>query len=305
MKYLSIHVTERCNQRCRFCVVSAPDHRGDESLETIGAFLDANRGQGYQGVNLHGGEPTLHPEFDAIIDRIRSAGFGEITLQTNGCRLGDREFARRLIDRGVKLFIVSLHEGDPVANDRLAGSPGAHRRLSAGIRNVLELGGRVQTNTVLTRASYQRLGEIIECGWRLGVRHFNISNIHPAGYALRNFQEFVPRCREQAPLVREAVERFAPRGAVLTLEGFPYCTLPGLERYHKRQQQRDIRMLFRAWVFDDYEQFMDRTCKMMGEPCLNCGQAPRCGGVYKEYLEFCGWDEFGSQPESAVREVGQ
>jgi sulfatase maturation enzyme AslB (radical SAM superfamily) len=314
MKYLSMHLTDRCNRTCRFCVVSAPDFQNELNLDQIRSFLGENAGQGYLAVNLHGGEPTLHPHFLEVLDLIGQLGYEECYVQTNGHRLGDPHFVSQLLARRVKRFIVSFHDADEKNHDYLVGMPGAHRKIVAGIRNVIAQSGTVETNTVLTQSNYHRLDRIVAFLYGLGVRRFNLSNIHPAGYAFQSFQEQVPEYASQHPFIGQVIHSYEETDARISLEGFPYCVIPGLENYHRSQLKRQIKMLFRAWVIDDYEAFMNEKCRVKRDECGGCRYHLDCGGVYKEYIHFRGWKEFVPVPpqpgilpkawESKTREMG-
>ena len=72
----------RCNLDCAYCneydKTSAP-----VPLETMLQRVDRLAGLGTTIITLSGGEPTLHPDLDAIVRRIRVHG-AIATLITNG-----------------------------------------------------------------------------------------------------------------------------------------------------------------------------------------------------------------------------
>ena len=48
-------------------------------------------------MQISGGEPTLHPDFFAILDRAKAAPIRHLMVNTNGVRIAhDEEFAKRL-----------------------------------------------------------------------------------------------------------------------------------------------------------------------------------------------------------------
>jgi hypothetical protein len=57
-------------------------------------------------------------------------------------------------------------------------------------------------------------------------------------------------------------------------------------------KQNQFKMLYRTFVFDDYENYMDANARVKDARCSGCAHNNDCGGVYKEYAEFIGWDEF-------------
>src|SRR5882672_10436438 len=178
MRCLSIHLTDLCNSKCTFCVVASPLYRTDSvNYPEVTEFLKANANQGYQAVNLHGGEATIHPRFLETLGLISDLGYAEIHLQTNAITLSNPVFAREVVARGVTLFIVSLHGDTAALHDSQTHSPDGFYRTVQGIRNVKAGGARVRTNTVVTRQNLDRLPAISRLICELGVDHINFSNL--------------------------------------------------------------------------------------------------------------------------------
>jgi 7,8-dihydro-6-hydroxymethylpterin dimethyltransferase len=93
-------LTDRCNLTCPICYAdSGAKHQQHRSLELIESMLDAivaNEGEP-QIVQLSGGEPTIHPEFFAVMDLVKAKPIKHLMINTNGIRIAqDREFCDRL-----------------------------------------------------------------------------------------------------------------------------------------------------------------------------------------------------------------
>lgn len=106
-----IELTDRCNLSCPTCYAeSSPKHGRHRTLEEIEHMLDivvASEGEP-DVVQLSGGEPTLHPDFFAVLDMARQRPIRHLMVNTNGLRVArDREFARRLADYmpGFELYL--------------------------------------------------------------------------------------------------------------------------------------------------------------------------------------------------------
>lgn len=293
-KMLSIHMTDLCNNRCIFCVVDSPYQKREQvSSQRIIDFLAEHQAKGYQGVNIHGGEATIRKDFLQLLEKIREYGYPRVILQTNARRLADLDFARQTVDRGVDLFVVSIHGHDSQTHDRITGVSGSLEQAVQGIRNVKSLGARVRTNTVVSKLNYSVLPMIIQLLLNLSVDHVNISALHTAGSAYRNFEAVTPTYLEIRTFLEEAVRLVKQTEIRLTLEGFPFCCIPGMEQSVIDWENQKFKMLFRSFVLNDYENYMDQNMRVHGEPCVACHQNKKCGGVYKEYIAFRGWDEFG------------
>lgn len=89
-----VELTRRCNLRCPHCFVEGGSARSSE-LETgrIIHLLNEWAEMGVFSVVITGGEPTLHPDFVAIVDHAWRLGF-VVSIATNGMPLTDRLLAR-------------------------------------------------------------------------------------------------------------------------------------------------------------------------------------------------------------------
>lgn len=293
MKTLSIHLTDLCNSRCNFCVVGSPLYAKDTvDFDGILTFVRDNAGAGYRVVNLHGGEPTVHPKFFDLLQLIHDLRFPEVHVQTNGLKLADIGFVQRARSLGVTWFIVSLHASRGDIQDALTDTLDGWKRTIAGIRNAVVSEVAVRTNTVITKQNYMTLEDITLLACDLGVSHLNYSNIHPVGSALLSFPKIVPTFDDVREPLGAAIEYAHSRGRTVTIEGFPYCTLPKWLNLQLNEESREIRMLMRGRVIESYDGFMNDSMRAFGHPCEACAMRKRCGGVYWEYAAHRGWDEF-------------
>jgi uncharacterized radical SAM superfamily Fe-S cluster-containing enzyme len=95
-----IEVTDRCNLTCPTCYASSsPTHGRHRTLAEIEMMLDAivaSEGQP-DVVQLSGGEPTIHPDFFAILDMAKARPIKHLMVNTNGVRIAnDDGFAEQL-----------------------------------------------------------------------------------------------------------------------------------------------------------------------------------------------------------------
>lgn len=95
-----VEITDRCNLQCPTCyAMSSPHYGRHRTVEEVEKMLDiivANEGTP-DVVQISGGEPTVHPDFFAIMDIAKKKPIKHLMLNTNGIRIAkDLEFTRQL-----------------------------------------------------------------------------------------------------------------------------------------------------------------------------------------------------------------
>jgi len=97
-----VEVCDYCNLRCPVCyAASGPERQQFRDLKQIEKMLDAVvRNEGHPDVvQLSGGEPTVHPEFFAIVEMAKSRPIKHLMVNTNGVRIAQEEdFVKRLAE---------------------------------------------------------------------------------------------------------------------------------------------------------------------------------------------------------------
>lgn len=90
-----VNITSACNLDCPICFVHNKNQDAfymsmEEFQQTLHHLLENHRGE-LDLINFTGGEPTLHPNFDAFIAASNAAGIHRVSLCSNGILLGQNE----------------------------------------------------------------------------------------------------------------------------------------------------------------------------------------------------------------------
>ena len=202
---LRLSVTDRCNDRCAYCVPPqgvewlAPSEilSDDEILRVLGILGR----HGVSKVRLTGGEPLVRSGFVELVRKIKALGVIEdISLTTNGSLLA--QFAAELKQAGIDRVNISLDTVDP-GNFREVTRGGEVSDVLDGIKTALSLGlAPVKINVVLTDAVSR--SDLV----------FFQKLVHETPVAVR-FIEYMPseRCRVHAGMtvheVTEMLEKLA------------------------------------------------------------------------------------------------
>jgi cyclic pyranopterin phosphate synthase len=94
IEYLRISVTDRCNFRCLYCMPVAGlawlPKSEILSYEEIARVVAQLAPLGLRRIRITGGEPTLRPQIELLIQMLRLIpGIEDISLSTNGVRLAE------------------------------------------------------------------------------------------------------------------------------------------------------------------------------------------------------------------------
>ena len=151
--YLRISVTDRCNERCLYCLpenysnwLPREDILRDEELLAVAKTAVA---LGFKKFRVTGGEPLVRP---GVVDFIRNLvalpGVESVQLTTNGTRLP--QLAQPLFDAGLRRINISLDALDDARYRAITG--GELQPVLDGIKLVKQIGfPSVKLNTVLMR----------------------------------------------------------------------------------------------------------------------------------------------------------
>lgn len=148
----------QCNQNCGICWQGRD--WGNQSPETVLAWIEDLHAAGARALLLSGGEPMLDARLPDYVARAKELGFRDITLETNAVLAERDNLAVRLHEAGLTAAFVSLHSGDAATSDAITRAPGTHARTVRGIRALLSAGVAVKLNTVLTAEGLERVAEL-------------------------------------------------------------------------------------------------------------------------------------------------
>src|SRR6187455_3095724 len=95
-----VEIADACNLACPICYAGSGPHRKEyRSLEQVERMLDAvvRNETEPDVVQLSGGEPTIHPDFFAILDAAKRRPIRHLMVNTNGVTIAEsEEFTARL-----------------------------------------------------------------------------------------------------------------------------------------------------------------------------------------------------------------
>jgi radical SAM protein with 4Fe4S-binding SPASM domain len=138
---------------------------------------------GIPHVVFTGGEPTLRSDLPKLVAYAQMKG--QITgLNTNGRRLSDAHFVRRLVEAGLDHVQVTVESHDPAIHDAMVRTRGAWQQTIAGLRNALDTPLFVMTNTTMLRQNSTSIGNTLDFLAGLGVPTVGLNALIYSGHGL-------------------------------------------------------------------------------------------------------------------------
>lgn len=168
--------TGGCNFRCPFChnseLVLAPGGQPVLSEEEVLDFLTKRRGV-LEGVCITGGEPTLQPDLEEFMGKVKELGY-LVKLDTNGYR---PKVLERLVQAGLLDYVAMDVKAAPENYSRAAGLPGMDVKL---VKRSIELLKESKTDyefrTTVVKGIH-KIEEFEEIGrWLSGARAYYLQS---------------------------------------------------------------------------------------------------------------------------------
>lgn len=258
MKVVYLNITYECNSNCTFCAANHEKNGqiGRIDFNTIKKTIDKMELNPGDQVIINGGEPTIHPEIDAILDTLTEKGC-LITLFTNGRSFKNREFVENIMSKNLHQVSIPLH-GNRVVHDRITRCKGSYNETIQGLNNLKRFRKqtRVELKLVICKSNINTALETLQEINSLNVADtILISTLFQTSVALSN-EEIVP-AEDLIVVVRKIIDTLKSseyKGDVI-LYGFPLCLLTNLEIEYVLSKTRNERLFS-----DDLEEvYIDYT----------------------------------------------
>lgn len=195
-----LELTPICNNRCPGCGNAFVEpgqrviqpHDAPLSIEGWREILDQIKPYARR-LKLTGGEPTLHPEFEAIVQEVASLNI-PFMLFSNGRWAAPQRLVRFLGELPqFEGFLISLHGPNATSHEAFTATIGSFGQALTGVRTAVKAGLPVSLSCVLTRYNWPLVGLMADLAQELGAASlvFNryigpdASNLAPSPEALR------------------------------------------------------------------------------------------------------------------------
>ncbi|WP_054811769.1 radical SAM/SPASM domain-containing protein [Nocardia arizonensis] len=239
--FLFLYITEKCPLRCLHCYMGERlDRERRMTPDYVEQVLEALRiTYGQYKVYLLGGEPTTHPQFDAILDVCKRQGY-QVVLTTNGL-IPARTWPA--LDDRIDSFSFSMDGATAETHEAMRGD-NTWRHLISSMKRAIDAGFQTRAIFTVTTANQRDVFAAIDFADRMGLEMLSFHYFTPTGrgrdkpeyqLAPRDWMQLCGRIRDASADMRLRVfypPAFAPAGQLPALRqaGYGGCTARSLER---------------------------------------------------------------------------
>lgn len=165
-------INRACNNRCEWCYAKGTGFQGQNmSMSMVEKYAYLLRDLDIHSAIVIGGEPTLHPELIDIMKKLSDSAI-KPTLVSNGRKLSNNDFVKRLEDCGTKSVSISVKGINRSHYKQATGADGFDEML-AGIRNLKKSNIESVTELVLVEDVITGYEEILSLLIKEDVAHIS------------------------------------------------------------------------------------------------------------------------------------
>lgn len=181
LDFITLEITRRCNLECSHCYAeSGPQgNHGSMTFSDWSRLLDQAAALGCRTVQLIGGEPTIHPCFEQLVQKADSLGL-RVEVYSNLFRVPEH-FWRIFQECNVTLA-TSFYSDNPLVHDLVTGHSGSQSKTLKNIVLAVEHGTPIRVGLTSVRDD-QDLKTTESMLRSRGVTDISIDRARPVGRA--------------------------------------------------------------------------------------------------------------------------
>lgn len=224
LETLNLHLTNRCNMRCRHCLYSAGERKIKEMnfqgiKKLIKEFADINDKQGV--LNMFGGEIFLRKDIFDIIDYAILLGLA-IGITTNANL--SKETIKKIIRREISRLSIDINGANSNSHDWLRNKRGHFRQSLEVIKAFVKSGKFTASNIILHRNNIQEIEEILALCQQVGINSISCYFFTPLGRG-KNIKDLVPEpieWKEAQKRVKKWISNNSPKFGIIWERAYEY-----------------------------------------------------------------------------------
>jgi MoaA/NifB/PqqE/SkfB family radical SAM enzyme len=285
-----LQITRQCNQCCRIC--SNPENENTLTLKQGKKFIDSLIADGNcEGVIITGGEPTMSEDLPEYLKHCAENKFRSVLI-TNGQRLADSSFVRKLKGSGLSKIVMSLYSADPKIQTYLTGNPDSLANFNKAARNIEKIGGiDISVTMTINKCNASHLSMNVEYIRKNipSVNHVVFNNLDPLMNRASLNPDTIPMLNDIDIELTRSVELLRKWNMTYRIERVPLCYMAGFEHNstetRKIVKKEKVRILF----LDEKEEVDQAEGDIFygkAECCRPCYMNDICIGLYSMDVHY-------------------
>ena len=272
-----------CNQNCIIC--SNPTNEKTLSLKEAKEKIDELKVQGYAGVILTGGEPTLYAHLPALIGYAIKKKISP-RIVTNGQKIADKKYLQTLHAAGLRHLHLSVFSLQEKVQVRISRYPLSFQNIKKALSNLKEIGDiAVDINTAINKYNADHLSKTV--AWLVQeypfIKHFVFNNLDPYMNRVSENPGVVPNFNDFELELHRALKYLEKNGKTFRVERVPLCYLTDFEyvstetRKIVKEESRTVCFLDDKGTITQDDWFYKKTAD-----CQKCSLKKICAGLYAQ-----------------------
>lgn len=277
---LDIKVGYSCNNNCIFCAVKNHEQK-DRTFEEYDKIITKERTNN-NDITITGGEVSIRNDFLDIISRAFELKYN-INIQSNGRMFSNSRFAYVTSQFNISEFLISIHGHNSEIHDLLTQSRGSFDQTVCGIENLISLGNKVVTNTVLMKENINYMKDLCILLSSLNINEILLSYPDITGGSLKNIDK-IPTLSEVKNKVPEVIDVCNKLKIRVIFDNVPLCIMNEYSEYITKKSPINLILLD-----SKIENFLPNVliCK-----CKLCKFVDVCCHPQQVYIDKFGNNEF-------------
>jgi len=292
-----LQVTRKCNNACVFC--SNPVFEKELQIEQLFEEILKLKKTGVNEIVLTGGEPTTYKKLFEVVNFILNENL-KFRIISNGVNFDDKEFVQKLYDLGLNHVHISVHHYLEDKSDELSKVSGHFVKTIRGIRNLIDLGIRVDINSTINSLNSNCLLDFVKfMTYKFPeIKHYVFNNLDPGNsdgvhqsragknpWIIAKFSDIEFELFKMVEFLKENNKTFR-------IERVPLCFMRGFEEFSTETRKIVKDEVYRcSFVQKGTEDNVIRTVnpgfdRIKSDICNLCKLNEICVGVQKEYINI-------------------
>lgn len=206
----AIELTYACNLKCRHCY---GDYGTNQSIKidfdkAIRLLNNLNKNK-IRVIELTGGDITMYPRFDELLETAVSLNFDFIMLLTNGIEISDK-VKKIIIDNKERIRIqIDVHSLNEEYLYWFTGKKNILGKIKSNISYLIEKGVIVRVATICTEKNLDELDDIVSWAYNIGASEIGISPVICLGRATSLETELYFKNPQRAEEFMEKIKNYS------------------------------------------------------------------------------------------------